>query len=188
MLRFGERRRGGWRLSRASRRLIVAGNNFAKGRRRCQRRCPAGHAGGEHDAEDEMHIDRGDDPETVETVEAMAVAEAMETTKTAQADLTDLKSLPIACTLSPGDLRMRLDAIRTLTREALVSHERDGLDLTLHYVPAAEDRVRAMVAAEQHCCAFLRFDISRGADGVHVRIHAPEDARDAADELFAHFT
>jgi len=98
-----------------------------------------------------------------------------------------MKSLPIACTLTPGDLRERLALIRQLTAEALLGHERQGLVLALRYTPAAIDRVRAMVASEQHCCAFLKFEVREQPDGVHVTITAPENARDAADELFEQF-
>ena len=101
--------------------------------------------------------------------------------------MSNLNALPIACTLTPGDLRERLGAIQTLTREALLGYEREGLKLALLYARDAVDRVRAMVAAEQHCCAFLQFVILEQADAVRVTITAPEDARDAADELFAQF-
>jgi hypothetical protein len=47
--------------------------------------------------------------------------------------------------------------------------------------------VRAMVASEQRCCAFLTFDVREQPDVLHVTITAPENARDAADELFEHF-
>jgi hypothetical protein len=104
------------------------------------------------------------------------------------ADQTKLTSLPIACTLPPGDLRERLDSIRTLTREALVTAERDGLVLALRYAPDAVERVRAMVAGEQQCCAFLNFEVREHPDAVHLTITAPENARAAADELFAQFT
>src|SRR5690349_17591889 len=57
--------------------------------------------------------------------------------------------------LTPGDLHEQLDSIRKLTREALKSYEPNGLNLTLHYAPDALERVRAMVAGEQQCCAFL---------------------------------
>ena len=101
---------------------------------------------------------------------------------------SNLKSLTIACTLTPGDLRERLGLIQALTAEALVGYERDGLVLTLRYTPETGARVRAMVASEQHCCAFLNFDVREQADFVHVTITAPEHARDAADELFEQFT
>jgi hypothetical protein len=103
-------------------------------------------------------------------------------------DMRDLKALPIACTLSPSDLRDRLNLIQTLTRDALRAHRREGLELTLHYAPEAAERVRAMVAGEQHCCAFLAFSVTEDSDAVHVTIRAPEQARAAADELFSQFT
>jgi hypothetical protein len=98
-----------------------------------------------------------------------------------------MKSLPIACTLTPGDLRERLALIRQLTAEALLGYDRDGLVLALRYAPAALERVRAMVASEQHCCAFLKFEVRGQPDVVHVTITAPENARDAAEELFEQF-
>lgn len=101
--------------------------------------------------------------------------------------MNHLNALPIACTLTPGDLRERLSAIQTLTREALLGYQRQDLDLALRYAPHATARVRAMVAGEQHCCAFLQFEVREQPDAVHVTITAPENARDAADELFAQF-
>ena len=107
----------------------------------------------------------------------------------AQQDQTtsNLKSLPIACTLTPGDLRERLVLIQALAAEALVGYDRDGLVLALRYAPESVERVRAMVASEQHCCAFLTFDVKERPDIVHVTITAPERAREAADELFEQF-
>ena len=52
----------------------------------------------------------------------------------------------------------------------------------------SRERVRAMVDSEQHCCAFLNFDVREQPDVVHVTITAPEHARDAADELFEQLT
>ena len=84
-----------------------------------------------------------------------------------------LKSLPIACTLTPGDFRERLGLIHALTAESLVGYDRDGLVLALRYAPAAVERVRAMVASERHCCAFLIFDVQEQSDVVQVTITAP---------------
>ena len=99
-----------------------------------------------------------------------------------------MKSLPIACSLTPGGLRERLALIRGLTTEALLGYDRSGLVLALRYAPEATDRVRAMIASERHCCAFLNFDVREEPDVVHVTITAPDNARDAADELFQEFT
>jgi hypothetical protein len=96
----------------------------------------------------------------------------------AQTDGTagNLRSLPIACTLTPGDLRERLGLIRA-PADALLGHDRHGLVLTLRYAPEAVERVRAMVASEQHCCAFVTFDVRVQPDVVEVTIAAPENAR-----------
>ena len=102
--------------------------------------------------------------------------------------MSQLKSLPIACALTPGDLLERLGLIHALTAEALVGYDRDGLVLTLRYAPEAVERVRAMVANEQHCCAFLSFEVREQPDVVHMTITAPEHAREAAHELFEQFT
>jgi small multidrug resistance family-3 protein len=75
----------------------------------------------------------------------------------------NLKSLPIACTLTPGDLQERLALIRGLTAEALLGHDRHGLVLALRYASEAVERVRAIVASEQQCCAFLNFEGPRAA-------------------------
>jgi hypothetical protein len=101
--------------------------------------------------------------------------------------LSNLHALPIACALTPGGLRQRLDAIQALSRDALLGHQRDGLELVLRYAPDAIERVRAMVSGEQHCCAFLAFEVREQPDAVHVTITAPEHARTAADELFEQF-
>ena len=101
---------------------------------------------------------------------------------------THLKSLPITCTLRPGDLRERLGRIHALTAEALLDYDRNGLVLALRYPLSAVGRVRAMVISEQDCCAFLHFDVRQQPDVVQVTVTAPEHARDAADELFEHFT
>jgi hypothetical protein len=103
-------------------------------------------------------------------------------------EATKLNALPIACTLTPGDLQERLALIRALTADALLDHARNGLVLSLRYAPQAVERVRAMVAGEQHCCAFLDFAVREDPHAVHVTITAPEHARAAADELFAQFT
>ena len=44
-----------------------------------------------------------------------------------------------------------------------------------------------MVRKEGACCAFLDFDLHENAQGIHLSITAPENARDAANDLFAHF-
>ncbi len=92
---------------------------------------------------------------------------------------------PVACTLSIGAFKARMADIAELNRDALRSQERDDLTLVLKYGPEAAGRVRDMVRREQECCAFLDFVVTEHADGVFLRITAPEEARIAAETLFA---
>ncbi|TCU68274.1 hypothetical protein EDE08_109327 [Bradyrhizobium sp. R2.2-H] len=94
---------------------------------------------------------------------------------------------PIACTLSAGDFKERTTWIRDLARETLREARLEGLTLHLTYAPSAAGRVREMVRKEQACCGFMQFDLRESASGVHLSITAPEDAVEAAHELFAHF-
>lgn len=94
---------------------------------------------------------------------------------------------PIACTLAPFDLRRRLDTIRQLTAQELVSHELlDGV-LRLTYRARACTAVERIVTAERECCAFLRFDLDCSADGVELVISAPPGLDVEARWLFEQF-
>src|SRR5688572_24852801 len=84
---------------------------------------------------------------------------------------------PIACTLNGATYRDRLASITRLADDGLLSHERRDLVLELRYRRSVADRVRDLVAQEQECCAFLRFDTEETADEVRVTISAPERAR-----------
>jgi len=93
----------------------------------------------------------------------------------------------MACTLGPQDLRQRFAAIRELAHRALLSHEQVGLTLRLRYVATAAADLERLVALEQDCCAFLRFDLLRQADEVGLDITAPSEADEFAPLLYAHF-
>ena len=99
----------------------------------------------------------------------------------------EIESAPIACALTPGDYQQRAARIRDLAARSLRSARRDDLRLLLTYAPEAADDVRALVREEQACCAFLRFDVHDDGLGIDVTIAAPEAARAAANDLFAHF-
>ena len=94
---------------------------------------------------------------------------------------------PIACTLSIGDYKQRLTEIAVLARDALRSHERDGLTLRLKYAATAVDRVKEIVRREQECCAFLNFQLQEEGEEILVTISALEEARVAAETLFKQF-
>jgi hypothetical protein len=102
-------------------------------------------------------------------------------------DIATSSETPIACTLSVGDYRERLTQIAELARGALRSYEKDGLVLHLRYDAAAADRVKEMVRRERDCCAFLTFDLREEGEEIAVTVSAPEEARIAAETMFAQF-
>jgi hypothetical protein len=102
-------------------------------------------------------------------------------------DTDTASKAPIACTLTVGDYTERLAQIAKLARDALRSHERDGLVLRLRYDATAADRVEKMVRRERDCCAFLTFDLDQEGEEIAVTISAPEEARVAAETLFEQF-
>jgi hypothetical protein len=87
-----------------------------------------------------------------------------------------MTEIPIACTLSPAQMKGRGGDIRVLGRAALVSVECGERHATLGFRPGPEvrERVEAIVAAEAECCAFLDFAVSAGEeDATIVTIEAP---------------
>ncbi len=94
---------------------------------------------------------------------------------------------PIRCTLTPSDFRTRVARIHELSARTLQAARREDLRLHLSYTPEAASEVRQLVREEQACCEFLQFDIGEDSHGIHVVITVPEEARKAADLLFAQF-
>jgi hypothetical protein len=94
---------------------------------------------------------------------------------------------PIACTLSPGQYEERTSELATLAARALRSREptADGERLTFTDSADTERELRAVIAAESSCCAFLRMDLRRGDDELVLEIAGPQDARPIIAELFA---
>jgi hypothetical protein len=93
----------------------------------------------------------------------------------------------IVCSLTKKQLRERLDELRELSRDALISAQRDGLALRLRYKLEAEKRVRCMIEREQQCCAFLTFDLRIEVNAVALGINAPEAARQGIEHIYAQF-
>ena len=94
---------------------------------------------------------------------------------------------PVACTLTGADFAQRTAWIRQLASDHLGAVRRTPLSLELTYAPAAAAKVRDMVRKEQVCCAFLTFELREAAEGIHLTVTAPEEAREAVDMLFDHF-
>jgi hypothetical protein len=95
--------------------------------------------------------------------------------------------LPIACSLSAGDLSTRLREMAELGRAALVDVRRDHSRAELRFAAGAgagvRDRVQGIVAAESRCCAFLAMTVTDEPDTVVLTIEAPDDAAVVLAEL-----
>jgi hypothetical protein len=93
----------------------------------------------------------------------------------------------IACTLGSAQIRDRAAFIATLRDDALLD-QRDidgGLRTTFRDAPDVERRVRELVAAESHCCAFLSFAIGREDGALWLEITGAPEARPVIDQFFA---
>jgi hypothetical protein len=94
---------------------------------------------------------------------------------------------PIACTLSAAQYQQRTRELAALAARALRTRERtaDGERLVFADGAGVERELRAVIAAEASCCAFLRMDLARRDDGLVLDIAGPDDARPIIAELFA---
>lgn len=96
---------------------------------------------------------------------------------------------PIACSLSAAELPERLAQIADLGRAALVDVHVDSSRAVLRFAAGAEvrGRVRAIVAGESQCCAFLTLRVTDEPDAVVLIIDAPAGAEGALEQFVAAF-
>ena len=93
-----------------------------------------------------------------------------------------MASLPIACTLSPGDLAARRDALlpgliaKARGRESLPC----GARLRFDAGPGLIEEIAKVIAAEHLCCAFLQFDlrVEPGNGAILLDVTGPEGTED----------
>jgi hypothetical protein len=102
-------------------------------------------------------------------------------------DATTPNEAPIACTLTPGAYKDRTGELAALAARALRARERttEGEQLTFTDTAETERELRAVIAAESSCCAFLRMELNRTGEGLVLDIAGPPDARPVIAELFA---
>jgi hypothetical protein len=96
-----------------------------------------------------------------------------------------MTDLPIACTLSPGELGERLALVDGLVADALVAREPipGGIRARFRAAPGVERRVRELAAGESRCCAFLDFDVRVDGEAVLLDVTGSPDAMPAIQEL-----
>src|SRR4051794_25433797 len=97
--------------------------------------------------------------------------------------------LPIACTLSAGDLASRVAGLRALGGDGLLSvtEARGRAELRFAPRPDIRRRVEAAAAAEAECCAFLDFRVANESDATLLTISAPNGGADAIQGLVPAF-
>jgi hypothetical protein len=97
--------------------------------------------------------------------------------------------LPIACSLSAGELPVRQAQMADLGRDALIGAAVDGgrAELSFKGASSVRERVERFVAAEGECCAFLTMRVEETPGEVRLTIEAPEGAEPVLEELVAAF-
>jgi hypothetical protein len=96
-----------------------------------------------------------------------------------------VKNLPIvACSLSAFGQRERLGAWRSLLDR---SQMRERLSTGMRYRFSAElaNEARALAAAEEECCSFLRFNVEQSGDSVLLTVESDGEGLDALRFIFA---
>ena len=94
---------------------------------------------------------------------------------------------PIACTLTPAQLRSRRAATAELARRALHSRRPIDRGALLHFAadPGTEPALCSMIAAEARCCPFLSFDLRRTGGTLELTVTGPDEAQPIIAALFA---
>jgi hypothetical protein len=97
--------------------------------------------------------------------------------------------LPIACSLSAGELPARRAEMASLGRDALTSAETAGPRSVLRFraEDGVRDRLESFVAAESECCPFFDLALHDEPGAVVLTVQAPEDAEPVLAELVAAF-
>src|SRR5215210_4456133 len=83
----------------------------------------------------------------------------------------------IACTLSAGSMRGRLDDWQALLAHVERREWTDGGVRNVFARSVPHDELIRLVAAEQDCCEFFQFAITVDRRGIALEVRAPEDAR-----------
>jgi hypothetical protein len=97
--------------------------------------------------------------------------------------------IPLACSLSPGDYRERLEQIREIGRQVLIAADDRGEGVRLVFAddPGVQADLAGIVEAEAACCPFLDLELGHGPEGIWLTIEAPTEAAPLVSDLVASF-
>jgi len=92
----------------------------------------------------------------------------------------------VACGLSPAGLRERKALIDRLLAQATTAPApvSGGVQARFGHNAAIAQELRALIALEAECCAFLSITVTRQDDLVVLDITGPPDAQSLIDALF----
>jgi hypothetical protein len=98
-----------------------------------------------------------------------------------------MSEIPIACTLSPNQMRDRMAFIDELVADALLGQSEidGGVRTRFRDAPDVGRRIRELVDAESSCCAFLSFAIGRDDSELWLDITGAPEAKPAIEQFFA---
>ena len=92
----------------------------------------------------------------------------------------------IACSLDAAGQLTRTSEWADLVRRAMSREQINaGLRYTFRPVDADEQRIRELAAAEQTCCPFLAFTVSRHEDVIALTVTAPAAGQEALRAIFS---
>jgi len=92
----------------------------------------------------------------------------------------------VACTLTEADLKTQSERWLTLGENFGLGRVAtdDGLRLRFRYHPAVEDELRALVAVENDCCGWARWDVERDKDGLVMAARSTGDGIATLHSMF----
>jgi hypothetical protein len=98
-----------------------------------------------------------------------------------------MSELPIACTLSAGQLAERRATWRALAERALHDQREvpAGMRLTFSPEDDVEATLRELARLEAGCCAFAQWTVERSVDAVVLDVSSTGHGVAAVRELFA---
>jgi MerR family copper efflux transcriptional regulator len=93
-------------------------------------------------------------------------------------------SLPvIACTLTGEGQRERLNEWKSLL-EVADSREESPTGMRFRFPRSLTPHVRSLAAAEEECCAFLRFQVVEDGDDLVLTVETDENGQEALRFIF----
>ena len=90
----------------------------------------------------------------------------------------------IACTLSAGSMKGRIDDWRALLDHVERRERIDGGVRSVFAVSVPHGELIRLVAAEQDCCQFFQFAITVDTRGIALEVRAPKDAQAIVESMF----